>query len=266
MNFKKACGLFIAAVAIGSSQDSKAQVPDHAAVYDTAAAAWEQAATGQPSVKVMANLLAAMSEAWEQNTELVRDSRAYSFGQAAIVTAGVLADDSQMAESAFVLKKAGQVIRDYGVDVTRGRGASHLEEVAGLHAKVLTATGNDPFAGTAIAYELMREGDHLIAIQEGKETDSAELMDRSLLLPNEKEGKLIYMDSAGRVLQVRLVSITPGTGPLRSRLGAMFEPQPSEPEGPCRYERGAVDAFFAKQTGATKASGTRALPGGGVQD
>ena len=242
-----------------TAKTSPVSAPADVALYDTAAAAWERTVTGQPSTQVMAKLFAAMSQAWEQNTELVRDSKAYDFARAAVVTAKVLAEDSQMEESALILKKAAEVMRDYGVDVTRGRGGSHLQEVAGVHVKVWNATGKDPFVGTAMAYELMREGDHFVVIQEGKKTDSSELLDGGLFLPNEKEGKLLHLNSAGTVLQACPVAITPGVGSLRSRLSAIFEQQPSEAGGPSRYARSTVETFFAPQAGATGSPSPRAI-------
>lgn len=221
------------------------------ATYDAAVAAWELAAYGNQNSKLVSKHFEALSSAWDKNSDQIQGHTAYYFGRAAIVTAKKLAVDTKVKEAALILQKAGYVIKKHGVDVTSGRTQSHFEEVAGLHVKVLTYLGTDPLADVAIAYELVRDGDNYVAIREGKDTDQSALAtfdDGSLLLPGEKEGTILRIDSKGTVLQALPVAITDGSGPLRSRLTSIFEHQPAGPSGPSRYVKHGAETFFAAQT------------------
>ncbi len=229
---------------------SSAQSSDRQPNYDAAMAAWELAAHGNQTTTVITNRFQELSQAWENEVEEDRSRTAYYYGRAAVETAKKLADDAKINESALILEMAGNVIKTYGVDLTRGKSKSHFEEMAGLHAKIMASLEADPLLGVPISYELFHHDRFYFAIREGRGTDQSALAEHdseSLFFPGEKEATILRLDSKGRTIQVIPGAITNGNGPLRSRLSAVFEYLPASPNRSGSYLRRGAEFIFTSK-------------------
>ncbi len=244
------CALVLFASALlATGRDS-----DEFARYDRANANWETVAYADGVNTGVKGAFLALQQAWQGSAESVRASRAYSHAQAAVHTARVLADCGDFEGASALLAAAGAIAKSHPVVLSRGKSGTVFQDLASLHARVVSATKADPLQGVETGYEFGKAEGGFYALQESLEVDrtapTGATRGLADLAQDETSGTLLRIGPEGQIRDIAPVALRISVGKsesLHSRLTGIYASHEAGASGPGGYTRLSPASFLSEQ-------------------
>lgn len=241
---------------------------EEAARFQAAFGKWADAAyeDATPSEKAE-EAFTQLKTAWDEAPDRLKESKAYTYAQAAGRTAQLLAKANQHEKAAEVLSEMGSVTNSHAITPSRGKSETAFQDLATIHASVIAATGKDPLKGFSVGYELKRHEHGFSAVQRDLDFKRGSPQGVPVAIEDlddsEATGTLLLLDDNGELVEVVPVAIDRSgnrPGPLLDRITSAYKL--TSDGGPRRPVRAPIAEFLSK-IGKVDSGGSRPSKMGG---